>query len=80
MARTNDLHKPGEKAPAKGSYVCYPCALQGIDSRCDLAAGDLFVACPKCLERKVAEWDLIWKPAAQRRPPLEWPGSLKKPA
>lgn len=86
MTRKSAMYKPGEKAPETGSYYCYICSLRGESSTCDMQAGQLFLACPRCLERKVAEWDLIWKPARSRpgerrrdvaRP---WPGTLAKPA
>ena len=83
MARFNASHKPGEKAPVSGKYYCYVCSLREIESTCELEAGNLLTACPKCLERKVAEWDMTWKLAAERpgsatstRVPTMWPGSL----
>jgi hypothetical protein len=84
MARTIAMHKPGEKAPEAGAYYCYVCSLRGEASTCDVKAGDMFLACPKCLERKVAEWDLCWKPeknrpAGGKRVPRLWPGALAKP-
>jgi len=86
MARTNLTHQPGEKAPERGKYYCYVCSLRGIESACEMEAGQLFLACPACLERKVAEWDMTWKSEAVRpgkarkgpRVPLQWPGSLSK--
>jgi len=88
MARANLTHKPGEKAPEAGAYYCYVCSLQGIESACERKAGELFVACPRCLERKVDEWDMTWKladlrpgsPAKRRFRPLQWPGSLQREA
>lgn len=83
MARANLTHKPGEKAPENGMYYCYVCAQRGIDATCELQAGELFLACPKCLERKVPEWDMTWKAGAlkpgrrtSRILPTQWPGSL----
>ncbi len=83
MARKNLTHKPGEKAPVPGQYYCYVCSLREIDSTCHLEGGQVFVQCPKCLERKVPEWDLTWKasrdkPGTGRRSgtPSPWPGSL----
>jgi len=84
MARMNATHKPGEKAPEAGAYYCYVCSTRGESSTCDMQAGQLFLACPRCLERKVAEWDLTWKPernrpsAKNRRAPRLWPGALAK--
>lgn len=82
MSRTHDLNKPGEKAPADGWYYCYVCAQRGTDSRREMKAGELFAACPNCLERKVAEWDLTWRAAAdgaagaQRKGATSrWPGA-----
>lgn len=84
MARMNAMHKPGEKAPQAETYYCYVCSLRGESSTCDMREGQLFVACPRCLERKVAEWDLTWKPERNRpgaknpRAPRPWPGTLAK--
>ena len=83
MAKTTDLHKPGEKAPKKGTYYCYLCSQKGIETTCEMETGQLFLACAKCLERKVAEWDLSWRSVSDRaqsakRGPVteQWPGSL----
>jgi hypothetical protein len=76
------MRKPGETAPEAGAYYCYICALRGETSTCDLKAGEMFVECPKCLERKVPEWDLTWKAEKHRpdsseaRSSLPWPGTL----
>ena len=84
MARVHAMHKPGEKAPEAGVYYCHVCSLRGEDSTCEMKAGQLFPACPRCLERKVAECDLVWKseksrPArGDRRAPRLWPGALAK--
>ncbi len=85
MARTNAMHKPGERAPETGTYYCYVCSLRGETSTCSVERGGMFVACPRCLERKVPEWDLTWK-AEKSRPRKgrtdvahPWPGSLAKP-
>ena len=85
MARIVGMHKPGEKAPSAGTYYCYVCSLREETSTCDMQRGQLFLACPKCLERKVAEWDLVWK-SADNRPSKRgrlasslWPGALAKP-
>jgi sarcosine oxidase delta subunit len=46
--------------------------------------GQLLVECPRCMERKVAEWDLAWKPernrpdGKNRRAPRLWRGALAK--
>lgn len=88
MARANLTHKPGEKAPEGGTYYCYVCSLRSIESSCELKAGELFLACPQCLERKVAEWDMTWKAAElrpgsgrrEKRAPVQWPGSLERDA
>ena len=83
---TNDTHKPGEKAPKTAAYYCYVCSLRKIDSTCEMRAGQLFLACPLCLERKVAEWDMTWKAVDDRpgsgrpRKPSPWPGSLAEPS
>ena len=76
------MHKPGEKAPAAGRFYCYICSLTGIEFTCEVKAGEMFLACPRCLERKVAEWDMTWKALAKPTPttPSPWPGSLAKPA
>jgi len=82
------MHKPGEKAPETGTFYCYVCSLKGIESTCEVKAEEMFVACPRCLERKVAEWDMTWKASADRpdrpgrspRAPSQWPGSLLKQA
>ncbi len=84
MGRQNAMHKPGEKAPEAGTYYCYVCSLRGETSTCEMKKGQLFLACPRCLERKVAEWDLVWKPeknrpdGRNRRAPRLWPGALAK--
>lgn len=81
MRHAYGMYKPGEKAPADGSFYCYVCALRGTESACEKREGDLFVECPACLERKVPEWDMVWKP---RTPSLArgrtswWPGSLAR--
>lgn len=85
MARANASHKPGEKAPASGEYYCYICSLREIESSCRLEQGEMFLACPRCLERKVAEWDMTWKSVADRpgrnaRAATPWPGSLLEEA
>lgn len=86
MARTNVTHKPGEKAPRTGTYYCYICSLRGVGSTCEMQEGQLFLACPSCLERKVPEWDMTWKSVENRpakgrwRVPSFWPGSLVKQA
>ncbi len=86
MARMNAMHKPGEKAPEAGTYYCYVCAQRGEESTCEMKEGQLFVACPRCLERKVAEWDLVWKPEkarprkGRRNVARPWPGALAKPS
>lgn len=84
MATRNATHKPGEKAPASGTYYCYICSLRGEASTCEMQEGQVFLACPACLERKVPEWDMTWKSvkdrpgARQSRTPTFWPGSLAK--
>jgi hypothetical protein len=84
MARQNAMHKPGEKAPEAGAYYCYICSLRGETSTCEMQPGQFFLACPRCLERKVAEWDLTWKPEKSRpqrrdrRAARLWPGALGK--
>jgi hypothetical protein len=84
MARMNAMHKPGEKAPESGTFYCYICSLRGESATCELREGQLFVGCPSCLERNVAEWDLTWKPErnrplkGRRRVPRLWPGALAK--
>jgi hypothetical protein len=85
MARGTGTYKPGEAAPAAGTYACYVCALRKERSACEMKAGQLFLACPRCLERKVPEWDMLWKPDAPagnraRRLPIPWPGSLARSA
>lgn len=75
MARANLTHKPGEKAPEAGVYVCTICAQRGIASSCELKGGELFLACANCLERKVCEWDMTWQ-ATTARTATAWPGSL----
>ncbi|MBZ5639393.1 MAG: hypothetical protein LAO51_11660 [Acidobacteriia bacterium] len=85
MARMNAMLKPGEKASEAGIFYCYVCSLRGETSTCDMREGQMFLACPRCLERKVAEWDLAWKPDRNRpanrgrRIPRLWPGALGKP-
>jgi hypothetical protein len=85
MARNNAMHKPGERAPKAGSYYCYTCSLRGETSTCEAQQEQMFLECPQCLERKVAEWDLVWKPVEDRpgkgssRTHQPWPGSLAKP-
>jgi hypothetical protein len=76
------LFKPGERAQLAGTYECYPCRKRGETSTCEMGAGQMFTACPKCLERKVAEWDLVWTLPAGRakRRALPWPGSLARSA
>ena len=75
------LFKPGEKAPKAGTYECDLCRRRGETSTCEKRAGQLFLACPKCLERKVAEWDLVWREAGgAKRRSLPWPGSLARSA
>ena len=76
MARANLTHKPGEKAPESGVYACAICARRGVDSRRQMKAGELFVACPQCLERNVSEWDMTWQSESAERRALPWPGSL----
>jgi len=83
MARSNDLQKPGEKAAQAGRYYCFPCAQLDIESTCEMEAGQMFVACSRCLERSVAEWDLTWRAVASRSTSSRskgaagrWPGSL----
>ena len=86
MARMNATHKPGEKAPVSGTYYCYICSQRGMESTCEIQEGQVFLACPKCLERKVPEWDMTWKSQTDRpgtrasRIPTLWPGSLAKPS
>jgi hypothetical protein len=47
-----------------------------------MKAGQLFLACPRCLERKVPEWDMVWRKDAgtgkQGRRATPWPGSLHR--
>jgi hypothetical protein len=78
------LYKPGEKAQQAGTYECFLCGRRNERSTCEMQAGQLFLACPKCLERKVPEWDLVWiKSAAgggEKRRTLPWPGSLARSA
>jgi hypothetical protein len=78
------LFKPGEKAQQPGTYECYLCRLRSERSTCEMKAGQLFVACPKCLERKVPEWDLVWIKSdaggSAKRRTLPWPGSLARSA
>ena len=79
------MRKPGETAPEAGTYYCYICALRGEESTCEMEAGRMFAECPRCLERKVPEWDLTWKavqdrPASRGRVSSPWPGSLGKPS
>ena len=80
MARGHVMHKPGEKAPEAGRYYCYMCALRRESSTCDMENGQLFLACPDCLERKVPEWDMTWKAEGDRdrkkRRTSPWPGFL----
>lgn len=86
MGRMNAMHKPGEKVYRAGRYYCYVCSLRGETETCDPREGELFLACPKCLERKVPEWDMVWKqedlrPGGKRWfQGLPWPGSLSRPA
>jgi hypothetical protein len=85
VAKGSDaLFKPGERAPQAGTYECYLCRRRGERSVCEMGAGQLFLACPKCLERKVPEWDLVWMPAGSgstaKRRTFPWPGSLARPA
>jgi len=81
MPRSYGMYKPGERSPADGTFYCYVCSLRGEVSRCDRRAGELFVECPACLERKVPEWDMVWKaethPTARDRTSW-WPGSLAR--
>jgi len=76
------MRKPGETAPKDGPYYCYICALRGESSTCEMTRGQMFVECPKCLEREVPEWDLTWKAEEDRPGPkaasLPWPGTLGK--
>ncbi len=82
MARMNATHKPGEKSPAAGTFYCCVCSLKGIESTCDVKQGEMFLACPRCLARNVAEWDMTWRsmldrPGGHARVrTLPWPGSL----
>jgi hypothetical protein len=82
MGRSNAMHKPGETAPEAGAYYCYICSLQGETSTCQVERGQMFVECPKCLERKVPEWDMIWMSEKTRSSKARvktgspWPGSL----
>jgi hypothetical protein len=83
MAKSSDLHKPGEKAVEGGTYYCWLCAQLGLESTCTLQAGQLFTGCARCLERGVAEWDLTWRSQASRGRAAKgggsttrWPGSL----
>lgn len=84
MGRTITLFKPGEKAPSAGTFYCCVCSMRDERSTCEMNAGQMFLACPRCLERKVAEWDLAWKsdrekPSRGSRPvATPWPGSLAK--
>ena len=59
MAKLNAMHKPGEKAPETGTFYCYVCSLRGETSTCDMREGQMFLACPHCLERKVHSPHLI---------------------
>ncbi len=76
MARANLTHKPGEKAPESGAYVCTICAQRDIESTCERQAGALFLACAHCLARGVAEWDMTWRALRAARTATPWPGSL----
>lgn len=84
----NASHKPGEKAPAGGTFYCYICSLRELESICEMTEGQMFLACPRCLERRVPEWDMTWKSVTDRpggagrnsRTPSAWPGSLSKDA
>ena len=84
MPSISALQKPGEKAPEAGAYYCFVCSLRDEAFSCEMQAGQLFLACPHCLERKVAEWDLAWKPEKnrpvrrRRSAPRQWPGALAK--
>jgi len=84
MPSSSALQKPGEKAPEAGAYYCFVCSLRDEASSCEMQAGQMFLACPHCLERKVAEWDLAWKPEknrpvrGRRSAPRPWPGALAK--
>jgi hypothetical protein len=81
---SGQMFKPGEKAQLGGTYECYVCRRRGETSTCEMRAGEMFLACPKCLERKVPEWDLIWVkggPAGRsKNRTLPWPGSLARSA
>jgi hypothetical protein len=79
MARGHAMHKPGEKAPQDGPYYCYVCAVRGEQSACEMKQGQMFIQCPKCLERKVPEWDMTWKSEVDRggkSRTTPWPGYL----
>jgi hypothetical protein len=82
-SRASSMRKPGETASREGTYYCYVCALRDETSTCEMKGGQMFVECPRCLERKVHEWDMVWKaveerPGSRARSSSPWPGFLGK--